>query len=123
MPHQQAQDSKQHVAGSHPQGREEAPLRESCAMDARGGLRELLGGHGDVNVGDVERVVSVMGGGMLAVFGAARGGLTGLGLAVLGGSLIYRGVTGHCEAYHSLGVDTSDQAPLPRPSDPGRAHA
>ncbi len=83
-----------------------------------GGLPALLGGHRDVNVGDVERVVSVMGGGLLTLFGATRGGLTGLGLAVLGGGLIYRGVTGHCEAYQSLGVDTADA-----PSQARGAHA
>lgn len=101
---------------------EQAPSEESCAMHDRGGLCSLLGDHHDVNVGDVERVLSVMGGGLLTVFGAARGGLTGLGLAVLGGSLLYRGVTGHCEAYHSLGIDTSDGADTPVASDLGRAH-
>lgn len=88
-----------------------------------GGLQSFLGDGPGVNVGDVERVVSVMGGGLLSVFGAARGGLAGLGLAVLGGSLIYRGVTGHCEAYHSLGIDTSDNAEIPHASDHGHAHA
>ncbi|OJW18925.1 MAG: hypothetical protein BGO49_17920 [Planctomycetales bacterium 71-10] len=105
------------------QDQEQAPLKESCAMHDRGGLRAMLGDHHDVNVGDVERVLSVMGGGLLTVFGAARGGLTGLGLAVLGGSLLYRGVTGHCEAYHSLGIDTSDSADTPVASDLGRAHS
>jgi hypothetical protein len=89
------------------QGREAVEgQQQACAMN--GGLHSLLGGSRDVNVGDVERVVSVMGGGVLTLFAASRGGLTGLGLAILGGGLIYRGVTGHCEAYHGLGVDTTD---------------
>lgn len=104
----------------------EARSQESCAM-SRGGdaVRRAISGleHRDLNVGDVERVVSVMSGGVLTLFGAVRGGLAGLGLAVLGGSLIYRGVTGHCEAYHALGIDTSDQAESPRASDHGHAHA
>ncbi len=116
-----AQDTANHRRPK--QDQEQAPLKESCAMHDRGGLRGLVGDHQDVNVGDVERVVSVMGGGLLTVFGAARGGLTGLGLAVLGGSLLYRGVTGHCEAYHSLGIDTSDSAEPSRASDLGHAHS
>lgn len=105
---------------------EEAPLAESCAMHQGGApLQRALSSleHPDVNLGDVERVVSVMSGGVLTLFGAVRGGLAGLGLAVLGGGLIYRGVTGHCEAYHSLGIDTSDRAELPHASEHGHAHA
>lgn len=86
--------------------RELGSTEGSCPMSGNP-LQKLLGGQ-EVNVGDVERVVSVMGGGLLTLFGATRGGLTGLGLAVLGGGLIYRGVTGHCEAYHGLGIDTTD---------------
>lgn len=107
---------------------EEASPEESCSLSHGGDvLRRAVSGleHQNVNVGDVERVVSVMSGGVLTLFGAVRGGLAGLGLAVLGGGLIYRGVTGHCEAYHSLGVDTSDQAEPFHASDHGheRGHA
>lgn len=59
-----------------------------------------------VNVGEAERLVSVMGGGVLALLGLARGGLTGSAMALGGGALVYRGITGHCEAYHALGLDT-----------------
>ena len=113
----------EHQGQAGRQGREEAPLKESSAMHEHGGLAGLMGHGHDVNVGELERVLSVMGGGLLTVFGAARGGLTGLGLAVLGGSLLYRGVTGHCEAYHSLGIDTSDKAESSHASDLGRAHS
>lgn len=59
-----------------------------------------------VNVGDAERLASVLGGGVLAVFGLARRSLGGLGLAAIGGALVYRGVTGHCACYQSLGINT-----------------
>jgi len=61
-----------------------------------------------VNVGETERLASVMGGSVLALLGLMRGGLTGSALAIGGGALVYRGITGHCEAYHALGVDTTD---------------
>ncbi|MDG3007986.1 YgaP family membrane protein [Paludisphaera mucosa] len=119
-----SQNKNQPQGNSHPQGQEQAPLQESCAMKSHeGGLQALLGGHAAANVGDVERVVSVMGGGLLTLFGATRGGLAGLGLAVLGGGLIYRGVTGHCEAYHSLGIDTTDSAAKANVGKPGHAHS
>lgn len=59
-----------------------------------------------MNVGEAERLVSVMGGGVLALLGLARGGLAGSAMALGGGALVYRGITGHCEAYHALGLDT-----------------
>ncbi|WP_165072775.1 YgaP family membrane protein [Paludisphaera rhizosphaerae] len=124
--HTMSRDNDKDQIRRQEQEQEEAPIAESCAMhQGVDALRQAIGGleHQNVNVGDVERVVSVMSGGVLALFGAVRGGLAGLGLAVLGGGLIYRGVTGHCEAYHSLGIDTSDRAELPRASDHGHAHA
>jgi len=51
--------------------------------------------------------LSLLGGGALGVYGLSRGNLAGLGLAALGGALFYRGVTGHCNLYGALGLDTS----------------
>jgi len=62
-----------------------------------------------VNVGEYERWASVIGGGTLALYGLARRSLGGLALAGLGGSLIYRGATGHCSCYETLGISTADQ--------------
>lgn len=61
-----------------------------------------------VNVSDTERTVSAVFGGALAVAGVRMRSLPGLLIAVLGGGLVYRGVTGHCPAYESLGVNTAD---------------
>jgi uncharacterized membrane protein len=62
-----------------------------------------------VNVGDVERWASLLGGGALALFGLSRGSLGGLGLAALGSALVYRGASGHCPMYGSLGVSTAER--------------
>jgi uncharacterized membrane protein len=60
-----------------------------------------------VNVGDAERLACALGGGALAAYGLTRGTLGGLFLAALGGGLLYRGLTGHCPMYQSLGVNTA----------------
>lgn len=62
----------------------------------------------DVNVGEVERMASKVGGGTLVAVGLMRGGLSGLTMAALGGALIYRGVTGHCSLYQAIGADTTE---------------
>lgn len=59
-----------------------------------------------VNVGDAERVVSLVGGAALASYGLSRGSLGGMLLALLGGSLVYRGMSGHCPVYGALDLST-----------------
>ncbi len=60
------------------------------------------------NVGDSERVLSVLSGGALALYGLQRRDLRGLALAGLGAALVRRGTTGHCDVYSALGVSTAD---------------
>lgn len=60
-----------------------------------------------LNIGERERVVSVLIGGLLALFGLGRLPLTALGLALGGGYLVYRGLTGHCPAYEALDINTA----------------
>lgn len=60
-----------------------------------------------VNVGQAERWASMFGGAALIVAGMLKGRLSGLAVAGLGGGLLYRGLTGHCSVYQSLGVDTA----------------
>jgi uncharacterized membrane protein len=60
-----------------------------------------------INVGDAERSVCVIGGGALALYGLTRRSLGGLVLGALGGALLYRGVTGRCPAYGTLGISTA----------------
>src|SRR5437016_3514290 len=63
----------------------------------------------DVNVGNVERLVSVIGGGWLMYTGLRQGSLAGLALAALGGGLANRGITGHCSLYSALDVSGAPQ--------------
>ena len=63
------------------------------------------------NVSEPERWLSAIGGSALAVYGLERGTLGGLALAAVGGSLVYRGLTGHCPCYASLGVSTAEPKP------------
>jgi uncharacterized membrane protein len=78
--------------------------------------RPQPGGARRVNVGEAERWLSLVGGGILGAYGLTRGTVAGFGLAALGGALLYRGLTGHCPCYTALGVDTaghSDVASIP----------
>lgn len=63
-----------------------------------------------VNVGPAERKASMLGGAALALSGLRSLGkgryLPGLVMAVAGGMFLYRGKTGHCDVYQTLGVDT-----------------
>lgn len=60
-----------------------------------------------VNVSQKERWASAIGGGALAVYGLTRGTLGGVALALIGGSLVYRGATGHCNVYEAMDVNTA----------------
>lgn len=59
------------------------------------------------NVTSPERTASVAAGAGLVLYGASRRSFPGLLLALLGGVLIKRGVTGHCEAYQALGINSA----------------
>lgn len=50
----------------------------------------------------------MVGGTVLAVYGLMSRSLTGLGLAAIGGALIWRGHTGHCYCYEMLGHNSAD---------------
>lgn len=70
---------------------------------APGGARADAG-----NVGDLERLLSVAGGGVLALLGLRHGDALGMGLAALGGALVYRGAVGTCPLYTAFGVSTAE---------------
>lgn len=72
-----------------------------------------LNGTGHVNVGGRERVVSLLGGTALTVYGLRRRGALGTAAAAAGTMLIERGLTGHCRVYSSMNISTND----------GRLHA
>jgi hypothetical protein len=95
-----------------------AKLRHAKAAHAKLD-RSLIGGgngrqHGsrggpDINVGEFERQASMIGGTALAVYGLSRGSLSGLVLAAVGGALIWRGHTGHCDVYEQLGYSSAEE--------------
>ncbi len=58
------------------------------------------------NVAETERWFSLLGGGLLAAYGMREGNLAGLGLGLVGGALVHRGLTGHCAVYGALHVST-----------------
>src|SRR5579871_4679809 len=64
----------------------------------------------DVNVADVERWASALGGAALAAFGIKQlkdRSPAGAALAAAGTALIYRGATGYCPAYSAAGINTA----------------
>jgi uncharacterized membrane protein len=79
--------------------------------EVRGPVLPVSGGPAPrrpgVNLSRLERNASAALGGLLALFGLARGTLPGLAAALAGGALLYRGLSGHCHVYEALGLDTS----------------
>lgn len=69
-----------------------------------------FGRNQQVNVGDGERWVSALGGGALALCGMRHGGAGGIALALAGGALIYRGVSGHCPARAAMRINRAEAA-------------
>jgi uncharacterized membrane protein len=63
------------------------------------------------NVASAERLAFTVAGGTLVAYGLSQRSWNGVGLAALGGVLIYRGATGPRNVYQMLGIDTSRQAP------------
>lgn len=86
--------------GSSARGAETAPGQESPGQ----GMQR---GHDGVNVSKGERVLSAALGTMLAARGLRRRSLGGALIAAAGGSLLYRGVTGHCGVYEKLGFSSN----------------
>ena len=60
-----------------------------------------------VNVGKYERIASAIGGGGLSGYALKSRTPAGIALGALGAGLLYRGASGHCEAYRALGVNTA----------------
>jgi uncharacterized membrane protein len=86
-----------------------SPARTSQDVGMRRQGEEQRPGSAAVNVGGTERWASAIGGGAMALAGLRARSLGGLALSALGGALVHRGVTGHCNAYSALGVNTADQ--------------
>lgn len=75
-----------------------------------------------INVGHSERLVSLVGGSVLAVLGMRRPNAAGAIMALAGGALVARGLTGYCPIYgmDSLWRGRSDAEIPNEDTDPGR---
>lgn len=93
-------------------------VANNISGDRRGSMQNWGHGQGEgrrQNVGEHERLISMAAGTGLAAYGISRFSVPGLLMAVLGGALVYRGATGHCDVYEKLGIDTANpQGTRPR---------
>ena len=64
----------------------------------------------NVNVHEVERLVSSVLGGALVSWGITRRSLGGVVMGIAGGVLLYRGISGHSYLYQGLGMNTTDRS-------------
>ncbi|HWS53950.1 MAG TPA: SRPBCC family protein [Pyrinomonadaceae bacterium] len=80
----------------------------TAGLEASGGTQSAA----SVNVGQIERWASAVGGGALALYGITRGSLGGVALALVGAALVQRGYSGHCNLYEALGYNSTGGAGL-----------
>jgi uncharacterized membrane protein len=59
------------------------------------------------NVGEPERWLSVIAGSAITAYGLKMRSIPGLVLAGVGGALVWRGATGHCNVYESMGISSA----------------
>lgn len=62
----------------------------------------------NTNVSPAERLVSGVAGGALLTYGVKRGDALGILLSILGGGFALRGVTGHCQVYDAMDINTAN---------------
>jgi uncharacterized membrane protein len=63
----------------------------------------------EVNVGQMERLASVIAGGTILMTMGGLRSLRGATATAIGAGLIWRGLSGHCGVYNRLGIDTAEQ--------------
>jgi uncharacterized membrane protein len=78
--------------------------------DVGEGYAPAHGGQGQ-NVGDMERILSMVAGAGVAAVGLARRHWDGLLFGALGAALAWRGYTGRCQCYAALGINTAEHNP------------
>src|SRR5258708_7793332 len=93
-------------ASPHAQAHVEPQASERQGSSS-GGAGDENSAAPEINVGSTERLASVLGGSLLTLVGMRRRSNFGALLAILGGGLVYRGMTGHCPAYSYLRKNTA----------------
>src|SRR6185437_12964949 len=84
-----------------------APFRRDGTVLSRGDRLMSDTERADMqNVGELERVASALGGAVLLGYGVARPSALNTLLAIGGALLVERALTGRCNLYHTLGIDT-----------------
>lgn len=69
------------------------------------------------NVGQAESLISATIGGLLLVRGLVPRSFKQATFLLLGGALLYRGLTSHCNMYQSLGINTDKNSLLDEVND------
>lgn len=106
--HSQHNGGSQRSVGSAKRGKGQP--RDTLKSRAKGRGKEAVPASRHalaMNVGDTERMASVIGGSALILYGLLRRSWGGILAALGGGALIARGATGHCNMYQALGVSTA----------------
>jgi uncharacterized membrane protein len=81
--------------------------RDNARKGASQQLRSRTSTVSEINIGPIGRWGAVVGGAALAAYGLKRRSLGGAALGVAGAGLMYRGLTGYCQIYQALGINTS----------------
>jgi hypothetical protein len=87
---------------------------QNSASNVLARAHDTLSPDSTVNVGQAERVASALGGTLLIFSGLGRGSLFGGLMALAGGALVHRGLTGHCAVYERLERNTAGHPDQPR---------
>jgi uncharacterized membrane protein len=88
--------------------REKEKSQADAATQADAGNCPIACSAGEVNVGRTERTISSCVGGLLLLCGLSRMRMDAFLIMLAGGSLLYRGMTGHCHGYDMLGINTAE---------------
>lgn len=64
------------------------------------------------NIGNVERIISGVAGGALLMHGLMNRSFLGFATTLVGGGLLYRGMSGHCHLYQALDVSTASDSSM-----------
>lgn len=67
--------------------------------------------YGARNISEPERWISVVFGSALAAYGLKAHSFNGALAAIAGGTLVWRGATGHCPMYAAAGISTAEREP------------
>ncbi len=78
-------------------------------MIRRSGMAEETFNSVQKNVGEPERWLSVIAGSAIAAYGLKMRSIPGLVVAGLGGALVWRGATGHCNVYEAMGISSANE--------------